>query len=273
MEVRAGDIRDRDSLARALRECDAVCHLAALIGIPYSYESPLAYLRTNIEGTYNVLESAREQGNKPVIHTSTSETYGSAQSVPIDESHPLVGQSPYSASKIGAEQLAISYQRSFGLPVTILKPFNTFGPRQSARAVTPSIMAQLLAGAERIALGNLTPTRDLTFVDDTCRAFLLALESGAGVGEVINLGVGKEIAIGALAERIIALSGRRAEVVSRDERKRPSASEVDRLCSDNAKARRLLGWQPTVELETGLRRTFDFVEAHLALYRPDVYAV
>ena len=226
MEVKSGDIRDYDSVSGALRGCDGVLHLAALIGIPYSYESPLAYVRTNIEGTYNVLQAARELGIKNVLVTSTSETYGTAQRVPIDESHPAVGQSPYSASKIAADQLAISYHRSFGLPVKIVRPFNTFGPRQSARAIIPTIITQILAGKREIKLGNLSPTRDLTFVKDTAAAFLAILKTDKLIGEAVNIGMGEEISVGDLAKKIAGLLKTKVKIAEDSERVRPGASEV-----------------------------------------------
>ena len=215
IEVRSGDIRDYDSVRAAMEGCGGVLHLAALIGIPYSYESPLAYVRTNVEGTYNVLQSARELGLKDVLVTSTSETYGTAQRVPIDEHHPSVGQSPYSASKIAADQLAISYHRSFGLRVKIVRPFNTYGPRQSARAIIPTIITQILAGKRELRLGNLSPTRDLTFVKDTAAAFLAILKSDPLVGEAVNIGMGEEISVGDLVSKIAKIMGASIKKIGR----------------------------------------------------------
>lgn len=273
VEVRAGDVRDYDSVLAAMRGCDGVLHLAALIGIPYSYESPLAYIRTNVEGTYNVLQAARELGLKDVLVTSTSETYGTAQRVPIDENHPLVGQSPYSASKIAADQLAISYHRSFGLPVKIVRPFNTYGPRQSARAIIPTVITQLLAGKTTLKLGNLTPTRDLTFVKDTAAAFLAILREPSLVGEVTNIGMGEEISVGDLANKIAGLLGVKATIEAEAVRVRPEASEVERLLSDSGKLRRATSWRPRHSLDTGLEETIRFLRDHQSLYKPDLYNV
>lgn len=263
MEIVAGDITDRDSVAGALRDVDTVFHLAALIGIPYSYHAPASYVRTNIEGTLNVLQAARERGVRRVVHTSTSEVYGTAQYVPIDEKHPLQGQSPYSATKIGADKLAEAYHRSFEVPVVTVRPFNTYGPRQSLRAVIPTIISQCLA-RKAVVLGNTRPTRDLTYADDTVNAFVLASEAEGVCGQVFNLGTGKEISIGDLAELI----GRLAECpvrIERDaERIRPEASEVERLLSNNTRARQQLGWQPQVSLEAGLLRSIEWVRTHRA---------
>ena len=272
VEIVAGDLRDRDSVARAMRGVDVVFHLGALIGIPYSYEAPDAYVQTNVVGTLNVLQAARSAGTARVVHTSTSEVYGSAQYVPIDERHPLRGQSPYSASKIGADKLAESFFLSFETPVVTVRPFNTYGPRQSTRAVIPTIITQCLAG-DVVRLGHLTPTRDLTFVADTVEGFLAAAASPAAVGRTINLGNGREIAVGQLANRIAGQLHRTVRIECTEERQRPEGSEVDRLLADNALARDLLGWAPRVGLDEGLRRTIEWMEAHRALYRADVYAV
>ncbi len=253
-EVELGDVRDIDTLTVAMKDVDVVFHLAALIAIPYSYVSPLSYLRTNTEGTLNTLQAARQSDVSLVIHASTSEVYGTAQYAPIDEAHPVCGQSTYSASKIGAEQMAEAVRRSFGLPVVILRPFNTYGPRQSARAVIPAIIRQALSSTE-VSLGELTPTRDFTFVSDTVGGFVKAAEHPAAVGQTLNLGSGKEISIGALAEVIIEVLGKKISVVSQEERTRPKDSEVRRLCSDNTKAREVLGWSPTVTREEGLAET------------------
>jgi len=272
LEVLAGDLRDPETLVPALRDVEVVFHLAALIAIPYSYVTPLAYVRTNVEGTVNLLEAARAAGVARVVHTSTSEVYGSARYVPIDEQHPLQGQSPYSASKIGADMLAESFYRAYGLPVVTLRPFNTYGPRQSARAVIPTIITQALAGRS-VELGALTPTRDFTFVGDTVRGFLLAGVVPEAVGRTINLGVGREIAIGELAKLIERLLGRAITTVHDAGRDRPQQSEVERLCSDNRLARELLGWGPQVSLEQGLHATIAWLSEHLARYRPERYQV
>jgi len=255
LEIAIGDVRDFDAVFCAMEGCDAVFHLAALIGIPYSYVSPLAYVRTNGEGTYNVLEAARQHKVSQVLITSTSETYGSAQYVPMDERHPAVGQSPYSASKIGADQLAISYHRSFGLPVKIVRPFNTYGPRQSLRAVIPTIITQLLAGQKTIRLGNLRPTRDLTFVKDTVRGFEAIYRSSNLIGQVTNIGMNTEISVGDLAHLIGRLLDCPLEIAAEPERVRVTDSEVDQLRCDNSKLLQHTDWRPAYTLETGLRET------------------
>lgn len=273
IEVMSGDVRDYDSVYRALQGCDAVFHLAALIGIPYSYVSPLAYIRTNIEGTYNVLEAARQLGTAQVLVTSTSETYGTAQYVPIDERHPLVGQSPYSATKIAADQLAISYYRSFNLPVKIVRPFNTYGPRQSARAVIPTIVTQILSGARVLKLGNLSPTRDLTFVQDTVRGFLAIYRANGLYGEPTNIGMNQEISIGELATTIARLMGVEVMFESDEQRVRPEASEVERLWCDNTKICSCTGWRPKYTLEQGLSETIEWLRANTMWYKPGQYMV
>ena len=272
MEVMLGDIRDPETLRPALEGVDTVFHLAALIAIPYSYVTQLAYVRTNVEGTVNVLEAARAAGVRRFVHTSTSEVYGTARSVPIAESHPLQGQSPYSASKIGADKLAESFHAAFELPVVILRPFNTYGPRQSTRAVIPTIITQALAGRP-VHLGALTPTRDLTLVTDTARGFVCAGEADDAVGRTINLGAGEEISIGDLAQHIGALLGEQLEVTHDAQRDRPPGSEVDRLLSDNSQARAVLGWEPQHSLDQGLGITIEWFRAHQDRYRPDVYRV
>lgn len=272
LEVVAGDVCDRDSVAGALCGVDVVFHLAALIGIPYSYKAPASYVRTNVEGTLNVLECARELGVGRVVHTSTSEVYGTARYVPIDEAHPLQPQSPYSATKMGADQLALSFERSFRLPVVVVRPFNTYGPRQSARAVIPTIITQCLAGGS-LKLGSLTPTRDLNFVSDTVEGFLLAADSRAAVGQVVNLGSGREIAIGDLAKLIAQLMQVSVKIEAEEQRLRPPASEVERLLAANGRAKELLGWTSRVPLEEGLARTIDWIRKHADRYRPGVYAV
>ena len=270
--VIAGDVCDRESVHQAMQGTQVVFHLAALIAIPYSYHAPRSYVRTNIEGTLNVLQSARELGVERVVHTSTSETYGSARYVPIDEDHPLVGQSPYAASKIGADKLAESFYSSFDLPVATLRPFNTYGPRQSARAVVPTIITQALTSSE-VRLGNLAPTRDLCFVRDTVEGFIKIAERPQAVGQVINLGTGQEISIGDLARTIVGLLGKDVAIVSEAVRQRPERSEVDRLCASNVRARELLGWQPRFSLREGLERTIAWLERNLDHYRPGRYAL
>ena len=244
VELVVGDVRDSGFVRNAIKGSDAVLHLAALIGIPYSYTSPESYLDTNIRGTLNVLQAARDEGVDLVVHTSTSEVYGSAQYVPIDESHPLVGQSPYSASKISADQLAWSFWSSFELPMTILRPFNTYGPRQSTRAVIPTIITQLASGMTEINLGDTSTTRDFSFVHDTARGFLHSLTNPSGIGEVINLGSGFEVAIDDVVRTVSDLMNVSATVVTQGKRVRPENSEVRRLFADNSKAKKLLGWEP-----------------------------
>jgi dTDP-glucose 4,6-dehydratase len=261
-EVFMGDIRDPYGLHSAMQGCDAVCHLAALIGIPYSYHSPATYIDTNIHGTLNVVQAARNLDIMKVIHTSTSEVYGTAKIVPIDEEHPLQGQSPYSASKIGADQIALSYYASFETPVTVLRPFNTYGPRQSTRAVIPTIITQIANGQSKIQLGSITPTRDFNYVDDTVAGYLAALNAPDIAGEVINLGSNFEISIGDTATTIARLMGVSIDIESDDDRLRPTGSEVERLWACNKKAQRLLGWAPVYGgqdgFERGLRRTIDW---------------
>ena len=252
-EVFAGDVRDPNGVRQALKGCDAVLHLAALIAIPYSYHSPDTYVDTNIKGTLNILQAARDLGVKRVIHTSTSEVYGTARFVPITEDHPLQGQSPYSATKIGADQLALSFHSSFGLPITILRPFNTYGPRQSARAVIPTIITQILKGKKEISLGSIHPTRDLNYVEDTVDGFIKALVAPKIEGEVINIGSGFEISIGNLAHMIAELMGTKISIKESSERVRPADSEVERLLADNQKAKELLKWSPKNNGEAGLR--------------------
>ena len=272
LDIVAGNIEDSDFVMRAVEGMDVVLHLAALIGIPYSYVAPRSYVRTNVEGTLNILEAARRLGTGRVVHTSTSEVYGTAQREPMDESHPLQGQSPYAASKIGADKLAESYYRSFGTPVVTLRPFNTFGPRQSARAVIPTIIAQALERDE-ITLGSLDPQRDLTYVGDTVDGFIRAALRPGIEGETINLGTGETHSIGEVARRILGLIGTNKTLSSDPQRVRPAASEVGRLVSDNRKAYRLLGWQPCTSLDDGLRRTIAFIDRHGAAYRASNYAV
>ncbi len=275
MEFVLGDVRDYDSVSKAMQGCSAVFHLAALIGIPYSYISPLAYIRTNMEGTYNVLEAAKNLNIEQVLITSTSETYGTAQYVPIDENHPLVGQSPYSASKIAADQLAISYYKSFELPVKIVRPFNTYGPRQSARAIIPTIISQLLNGKTEIALGNLSPTRDLTFVKDTCAGFEEICKSDSLFGEVTNIGMKAEISIGDLAKLIADLMNVDLTIKSTDERIRPKNSEVERLFCENAKLLKHTSWKPKYTLEEGVGEVVEWMKKpeNLNYFKFDKYNV
>lgn len=254
LDVFAGDIRDPHGVKEAMKGCDAVLHLAALIAIPYSYHSPDTYVDTNIKGTLNVLQAARELGVSRVIHTSTSEVYGTARFVPITEEHPLQGQSPYSASKIGADQLAYSFYASFGLPVVIARPFNTYGPRQSARAVIPTIITQIAGGQRSIKLGSVSPTRDFNYVKDTVGGFLATLRSDMGVGEVINFGSNYEISIGDTARLVAEVMGVEIEIQADEARLRPANSEVERLWADNAKASRLLGWTPAYSGRDGFKR-------------------
>ena len=279
LDVFAGDVRDPYGVKTAMQGCDLVLHLAALIAIPYSYHSPATYVGTNVNGTLNVVQAARELGVEKVVHTSTSEVYGTAQFVPITEEHPLQGQSPYSASKIGADQIAYSYYASFDTPVAIVRPFNTYGPRQSARAVIPTIITQIANGARRIKLGALHPTRDFNYVADTVRGFIAAAESDASVGEVINIGSGFEISIGDLAHVIAEAMGVEIEIETDDVRMRPEKSEVERLLASNAKAADLLGWHAEYGsregLVRGLRATADWFgdEANLSRYKANVYNI
>jgi NAD dependent epimerase/dehydratase len=276
-EVFAGDVRDPNGVRTALKDCDAVLHLAALIGIPFSYHSPDSYVDTNIKGTLNIVQAARDLGVGRVVHTSTSEVYGTARFVPITEAHPLQGQSPYSASKIGADQLAMSFHASFGTPVTIVRPFNTYGPRQSARAVIPTIITQIASGKRQIKLGAVHPTRDFSYVTDTVAAFIAALHSPRAVGEVINAGSGFEISIGDTARAIGELMAVELEILTDRERLRPDASEVERLWADTAKARELLDWQPEFGgldgFRRGLAKTVEWFRdpQHLRSYRWDAY--
>lgn len=276
-EVFAGDIRDAHGVRVAMEGCDTVFHLAALIAIPYSYHSPDTYVDTNIKGTLNVLQAARDLGLVRVIHTSTSEVYGTARFVPITESHPLQGQSPYSASKIGADQIAMSFYHSFDTPVVTVRPFNTYGPRQSARAVIPTIITQLASGKRQIKLGAVSPTRDFSYVADTVAGFVAALTSGRGVGEVINVGSNYEISIGDAARTIGEVMGREFEIITDECRLRPEKSEVERLWAANDKARELLGWRPQYGGIDGFRRGIAQTVAwfrepsHLASYKADIY--
>lgn len=272
VEVVPGDVADAFAVDKAVEGCDTVYHLAALIGIPYSYVAPAAYVTTNVVGTLHVLQACRRHGTRRMVHTSTSEVYGTAQYVPIDEKHPLVGQSPYSASKIGADKLAESFYRSFEMPVCIVRPFNTYGPRQSMRAVIPTIIVQALSGGD-LKLGSLDPVRDLTFAADTARGFMAAAASERVLGQVINLGVGEGWSIGELVERIGRLVGRELVVKQDTSRVRPAESEVMRLISNNTQARTLTDWAPQVDLDEGLQATIEYIKDHLADYKADLYAV
>jgi NAD dependent epimerase/dehydratase len=273
INVVTGDVREYDGMKRIIKGCDVVFHLAALIAIPYSYQSPMAYIRTNVEGTANVLEACREYDVEKIVHTSTSETYGTALYVPIDENHPMQGQSPYSASKIGADKIAESYYRSFGVPVSVIRPFNTYGPRQSARAVIPTIISQILAGKTEIKLGSLTPTRDFNFVKDTAEAFVKVAESDKTVGEVVNAGSNYEISIGDTVDKIIKLMNRDVKIVTDNERLRPEKSEVNRLWAENKKIKQLTGWKPNYTIDEGLKETIAWIENNLQYFKTDIYNV
>ena len=268
----SGDIRDYDSVKAAMDGKDIVFNLAALIGIPYSYVSPLAYIKTNVEGTYNVLQAARELKTKRIVQTSTSEIYGTAQFVPITEQHPINPQSPYAASKASSDLLALTYYRSFDIPVAIVRPFNTFGPRQSARAIIPTLISQALT-SNIIKIGSTSPTRDLTFVKSTVDGFIKAANSQKAIGEVINLGSNFEISIGELAKRIIELTGSKAKLICDNERIRPGKSEVERLWADAKKANELLNWKPLTTFDEGLKETIKWISSNLDSYKPQIYNV
>lgn len=273
IKMETGDIRELDGMNRIIKGQEVVFHLAALIAIPYSYLSPMAYVRTNVEGTVNVLEACRNHDVKKIIHTSTSETYGTALYVPIDEKHPMQGQSPYSASKIGADKMAESFYRSFNMPIATLRPFNTYGPRQSARAVIPTIISQILAGKKEIKLGSLTPTRDFNFVKDTAEAFVKVAESDKTIGEVINAGSNYEISIGDTVKKIIDIIGKDVKILCDEERIRPEKSEVNRLWADNTKIKELTDWAPKYSIDEGLAETVDWIKENMKHYKPDIYNV
>jgi NAD dependent epimerase/dehydratase len=273
VEIFAGDIRDPNGVKTAVNGVDVVFHLAALIGIPFSYYSPDSYVDTNIKGTLNVLQACRDYDIERVIVTSTSEVYGSAQYVPINEKHPLQGQSPYSATKIGADAVADSFYKSFGLPVVIARPFNTYGPRQSARAVIPTIITQLLNGNENILLGSLHPTRDFTFVSDTVEAFIRIAESDEVCGKTFNIGSGFEISIGELTKSIARLIGKDYDIILDEQRMRPQKSEVERLWADSTLAQDTFGWIPKVSIEEGLQRTIKWISANLDKYDLGAYTI
>lgn len=273
IEVFSGDIRDPNGVREAMKGVDGVFHLAALIAIPFSYHSPDSYVDTNIKGTLNVLQAARDLGTERIMVTSTSEVYGTAQYVPIDEKHPYQGQSPYSATKIGADRLAESFYRSFNLPVSIVRPFNTYGPRQSARAVIPTIITQLLAGQKEIKLGSLSPTRDFNYVKDTAAGFVSIAESDKTIGEEINIATQQEISIGDLANEIIRQINPSAKIVCDEQRLRPEKSEVNRLLGANEKIKRLTAWEPRYTFEEGIRETIAWIRENMGCYKSDIYNV
>lgn len=279
LDVFAGDVRDPFGVKEAMKGCDVVLHLAALIAIPYSYHSPQSYVETNVSGTLNIVQAARELGVAKVVHTSTSETYGTARFVPITEEHPLQGQSPYSASKIGADAMALSYYTSFDTPVAVIRPFNTYGPRQSARAVIPTIVTQIANGKREIKLGDTRPTRDFNYVADTVRGFIAVAESDETVGQVTNVGSNFEISVGDTVRAIARVMGADVEIVTDKQRLRPEKSEVERLWACNAKAARIAGWTPSYGglegLERGLRETVEWFRdpANLAQYKSDIYNI
>ncbi|AFM39673.1 nucleoside-diphosphate-sugar epimerase [Desulfosporosinus acidiphilus SJ4] len=272
IEIVAGDLRDADVIERSLKGCDTVFHLGALVGIPYSYKNPREVVETNVMGTFNVLTAARDLGVERIVHTSTSEVYGSARYVPIDENHPLQGQSPYSASKIGADKLAESFYAAYDLPVVTVRPFNCYGPRQSARAVIPTLITQAVASQE-IRLGNIETLRDFTFVTDTVDGFLKASQREAALGKVINVGSGKEISIGELAQVIIKTLGSKAQIFIDESRVRPKRSEVNRLLADNRLAKEILGWEPRVSLEEGITKTMEWISGHLNRFQIGKYQI
>ena len=279
LDIFMGDVRDPNGVRTSMKNCDVVLHLAALIGIPYSYHSPDTYIDTNIKGTLNILQAARDLEIDKVVHTSTSEVYGTARFVPITEDHPLQGQSPYSASKIGADQIAMSFYYSFATPVTVIRPFNTYGPRQSARAVIPTVITQIANGAEQIKLGSLHPTRDFNYIDDTVKGFISGAEADNALGEFINIGSSFEIAIGDTVKLIAKIMDRNIEIVSEEQRLRPAASEVERLFADNSKARELLQWTPQYAglngFQQGLQKTIDWFcnKDNLKHYKSHLYNV
>lgn len=273
IEIFTGDIRDPNGVRTAMKDVDMVFHLAALIAIPFSYHSPDSYVDTNIKGTLNVLQAARDLETSRVLVTSTSEVYGTAQYVPIDEHHPFQGQSPYSATKIGADRLAESFYRSFDMPISIVRPFNTYGPRQSARAVIPTIISQLLAGKEEIKLGSLTPTRDFNFVKDTANGFIEIAKSDKTIGEEINIATQQEISIGELAQEIIDQINPNAKIVCEEQRLRPEKSEVNRLLGSNEKIKRLTNWRPQYTFEQGIQETIEWMKQNMAAYKSDIYNI
>lgn len=279
IEVVSGDIRDPFVVNSAVKGCDAVLHLAALIAIPYSYHAPSSYISTNINGTLNVIQAAKNNNLKKIIHTSTSEVYGSAQFIPITENHPIVGQSPYAASKIGADQIALSFHKSFGTPISIIRPFNTYGPRQSNRAIIPTIITQILSGKKEIKVGNISPTRDFSYIEDTVNGFIALLNSKNSDGKVINLGAGFEISIQRTIEIIIEIIGEDVKIVPDNKRRRKETSEVSRLFSDNSLAKNILDWKPKYSEEKGfregLKKTIEWFSKtkNLLKYKSDIYNI
>ncbi len=273
VEIFTGDVRDPSGVRQAVKGMDVVFHLAALIAIPYSYHSPDSYVDTNIKGTLNVLQACRDHNIEKVLVTSTSEVYGTAKYVPMDENHPYQGQSPYSATKIGADMIAESFYKSFNLPVSIVRPFNAYGPRQSARAIIPTIITQLLSGSKEIKLGSLTPTRDFTYVKDTCRGFVEIARSNESIGQVINVASQTEISVGDLARNIIEVLGVDAKVVADNQRKRPDNSEVTRLLGSNEKVRTICGWKPEVSFGEGIKSTADWFRNNLNKYKANIYNI
>ena len=273
MEIILGDIRDYDSVNKAMDGCDNVFHLAALIGIPYSYTSPLAYIRTNIEGTYNILESSKNKNIKQLIITSTSETYGNANYTPIDENHSISAQSPYASTKVAADQLSLSYHKSFELPVKIARPFNTYGPRQSSRAIIPTIINQILDNQKKIKLGNLKPTRDLTYVEDICAAFLEIYKSDKFYGNVVNIGSKNEISVQIIFEKISSILDSKIELIQDDKRIRPKKSEVNQLICDNSKILENSNWKPKIDFDEGLLKTINWLKNNRSLSKSDLYHV
>lgn len=273
IDIRSGDIRDPNGIRNLMEGVESVFHLAALIAIPFSYHSPDSYVDTNIKGTLNVLQAARSLGTSRILITSTSEVYGSAQYVPIDEKHPFQGQSPYSATKIGADRLAESFYKSFSIPVTIVRPFNTYGPRQSARAVIPTIISQLLSGIKEIHLGSLTPTRDFNYVKDTVKGFIEIEKSDKTIGEEINIASQKEVSIGELAEELIKQINQDAKITCETQRLRPQKSEVVRLMGSNQKLKELTGWKQEYTLQQGLKETIDWISKNMDKYKTDIYNI
>jgi NAD dependent epimerase/dehydratase len=272
LEIFTGDLANPEAVAGAVAGCETVLHLGALIPIPYSYRHPREFVTANIEGTLNILEAARRLDVARVVHTSTSEVYGTAMTIPIPEHDPLHPQSPYAATKVGADQLALAYRRSFETPVVVARPFNTFGPRQSARAIIPTVITQALS-RDVIELGAISPTRDFLFVEDTTKGIMRCAEVDSAVGEVINLGTGVEVSVGEIVERVLQLTEREIPVMVTEERLRPPESEVGRLIADRSKAKTLLGWEPRIDLDEGLRRTIAWIEGFLSAYKPEMYNV
>jgi NAD dependent epimerase/dehydratase len=273
MEIEYGDVLDPELMNKYVKDCEVVFHLAALIAIPYSYLAPEAYVQTNILGTLHVLQASRLHGVKKILHTSTSEVYGTALYTPIDEKHPLQAQSPYSATKIGADKMAESFYKSFNLPVATVRPFNTFGPRQSDRAIIPTIISQIVAGKKEITLGSLSPIRDFLYVKDTANGYIKIAESDQTIGETINIGTGRGINIGDLARLIMKLTGQEVKLTSKDERVRPEKSEVGQLLCNYDKAKASAGWAPSFSLEDGLKETIEFVRTNIKRYQPDAYNI